>query len=127
MTNVLYIDPDAALASVYARAFEHVGYAFVHAATAQEALALAEERQPDVVVLELQLVAHDGIEFLHEFRSYEEWMDIPVIVVTHMPQERLLPVMPVLMRDFGVRACLYKPETSLERLLDAVSKTVSAP
>ena len=126
MSHVLYIDPDTALTRTYARALRHIGHSVAYAATAQEALVCAEERQPDVIVLELQLVAHDGIEFLHEFRSYQEWLNVPVIVVTHMPPERLLMVAPALKRDFGVQDCLYKPETSLERLLAQINKVAAA-
>lgn len=126
MSHILYIDPDTALTRTYSRALQHIGHSVAYAATAQQALTLAEERQPDLVVLELQLVGHDGIEFLHEFRSYQEWLNVPVIVLTHMPPERLLMVTPALKRDFGVRDCLYKPEASFERLLASVNKVATA-
>ena len=32
--------------------------------------------KPAIVMLELQLVEHSGIEFLYEFRSYPEWQRV---------------------------------------------------
>lgn len=117
MTYVLLLEPNTLLAKTYTQLFEHVGYAVGHATGAQEALAIADKRTPDVVVLELQLPMHSGVEFLHEFRSYSEWLKIPVVVNTLSPPSRLAALYVALQNDLGVTALLYKPQTSLQVLL----------
>lgn len=123
MSNVLLIEPNAVLARTYAQALEHAGHTVAQAFTAQEGIHAADEHTPDVVVLELQLSSHNGVEFLHEFRSYAEWQHIPVVVhtviVPHVIEPTLAPL-----QDLGVRACLYKPRTTLGQLLSAVNQQV---
>ena len=124
MANVLLIEPDHALARTYVHAMQHAGYQVTHVVTAQDAIHTADEPKPDVVVLELRLAIHDGVEFLHEFRSYSEWQQIPVVVNTHLEPSVVAGVREALERDFGVVACLYKPATSLQQLLSVVKQQV---
>ncbi len=121
MANVLLIEPNAALARTYVQALQHVGHQVAHVGTAQDAIDAADTTKPDVVVLELQLAVHDGVEFLHEFRSYPEWQSIPVIVNTSLTPSALRPVQGALAGDFGVALALYKPRTTLEQLISAVN------
>ncbi len=126
MANVLLIEPDRVLTRSYRKALEHAGYVVTHATNAQDALNLADVNTPSAVILELQLVAHDGIEFLHEFRSYAEWQEIPVIVLSTFTRGSLEQARQTLARDFDVMTCLYKPRTSLERLVRTVGEALAA-
>jgi two-component system phosphate regulon response regulator PhoB len=73
MANILLIEPDRLLAEIYQRALSSEGHNVVVCAGAQSAILSADQSTPDLVILELQLVEHSGIEFLYEFRSYSEW------------------------------------------------------
>lgn len=117
MKKVLIIEPDKVLAATYARAFRYAGYEVSCAHSAQAAIHAADSSTPDIIVLELQLNHHDGIEFLHELRSYAEWRELPVIVNTFLSPQRLELVMAGLENSLGVRAFLYKPQTSLQQLI----------
>lgn len=126
MQKVLLIEPDAALARTYMQALQHVGYVVTHVNSAQDAIDAADAQTPDAVVLELQLAVHDGIEFLHEFRSHSEWQSIPVIVNTNLTPQALAPVQGALAGDLGVVEVLYKPRTSLQQLISSVRQGVPA-
>jgi DNA-binding response OmpR family regulator len=117
MKHVLIIEPNTVLARTYTQALQHAGYHAVAVSGAQTAIDAADAQPPDLVIIELQLAAHSGIEFLHEFRSYAEWQHIPVIVHTLIPPGRLAAVHGVLAAELGIRAVLYKPRTSLPQLL----------
>ena len=82
----------------------------------QDAVHAADQSTPDAVVLELAIPGHNGVEFLHEFRSYTEWMDIPVIVHSVVAPDRS-PAGQRLMRSLGIAQHLYKPTTRLKKLL----------
>jgi two-component system cell cycle response regulator DivK len=125
MANVLLIEPDAVLSRTYMQALQHAGHAVACAHDAQGAISAADETQPDIVILELQLATHNGIEFLHEFRSYPEWQQVPVLVNTNITPTTMAASQEALERDLGVVQCLYKPRTSLEQLLRAVKQQVS--
>lgn len=117
--HVLLIEPDTLLAGTYGQAFEAAGHTVATARSAQMAVHAADEQQPDVVVLELQLPRHNGVEFLYEFRSYPEWLDVPVVIHSFTPPSEYASAA-TLERELGVRRCLYKPETSLADLCETV-------
>lgn len=121
--RVLLIEPDMVQAANYREALERAGHQVDHAQSAQGAVQLSDERLPDVVVLELQLPGHNGIEFLYEFRSYQEWLQVPVIVHSFV-RPHTLTKSPILANELGVQAVLYKPKTSLMQLCAAVRSAV---
>lgn len=120
MAYVLLIEPNTLLAGTYMQAMQGAGHEVTHSVGAQAAILAADQRTPDVVVLELQLPVHNGVEFLQEFRSYPEWQDVPVIVHTVIPPQRLVNSRAALKRDLGVETVVYKPRISLRNLLRLV-------
>ena len=120
MAQILLIEPDRLLAESYVQALQSAGHQVNAASGAQAAIMTADTATPDLVVLELQLVEHSGIEFLYEFRSYPDWQNIPVLVQTHVPPSEFADNWQLLEQELGVRAYLYKPRTSLRDLVSAV-------
>lgn len=124
MSQILLVEPDSILADLYRRGLETVGHNVLICAGAQSAIHSADVTKPDVVILELQLVEHSGIEFLYEFRSYPEWQAIPVLVLSGIPPNEFSGSHDLLMNELGVRAYHYKPLTSLSNLLLAIDQVV---
>ena len=128
MNKVLLIEPDRILAGVYKQAIEVDGSAQVMSATgAQTAIMEADKHSPDLVILELQLIEHSGLEFLYEFRSYPEWQSIPVLVQTMVPFAEFHDNWHLLRGELGVRAYMYKPHTSLRQLLSSIKEHSLVP
>jgi len=67
MAHILLIEPDRPLAGSYCQALETAGHQVVLCAGAQSAIFATDSRIPDVIVLELQLIEHSGIEFLYQW------------------------------------------------------------
>jgi len=126
MAKVLVVEPDHKLARVYANALKLRNHQVALAHTAQDAIVEADEVKPTVVILELQLTAHSGIEFLYEFRSYSDWVKIPVIILSNVPPAEFDASQKLLNERLGVVVYLYKPQTSLQTLLHAVDNAVMA-
>lgn len=126
MARVLLIEPNRVLARIYSKALEHQGHIIACARSAQQAIDAADEMRPDMVILELQMALHNGIEFLHEFRSYTEWQKVPVVVHTAFTPNALASVEVALKQDFGVKQCLYKPQTSLRQLAAVVHEVTGS-
>lgn len=118
--NILIIEPDKLLATTYAQALHAAGHQPICCTNAQQAVFAADAQTPDVVLLELQLVSHSGIEFLYEFRSYPEWQNIPVVILSQVPPAEFLSSWDVLSGELGVAQYLYKPHTSLKKLQQIV-------
>jgi DNA-binding response OmpR family regulator len=124
MSNILLIEPDKVLARTYSSALESSGLRVQTASNAQDAIHSADDIPPDLIVLELQLVGHSGIEFLYEFRSYPEWQDVPVILFTTVPVHEFEDNWKLLCRELGVHKYLYKPLTSLSKLISVANDLV---
>lgn len=118
--NILLIEPDVLLAATYASVLKKAGYRVRIATSAQSALDAADDMLPDIILLELQLVSHSGIEFLYEFRSYAEWQSVPVIVLSNVPPAEFKQSGSVLQDQLGVVDYYYKPHVSLLKLLRIV-------
>ena len=123
--KILLIEPDAVLAATYVTALEAAGHSVAYAHTAQQAVMLADEQKPGLVILEPQMARHNGIEFLYEFKSYPEWQRIPVIILTSVPPSEL-EKLSVLRSQLSVVAVLGKSKTSLADLYSAVETAVKA-
>jgi two-component system response regulator ResD len=67
--SVLVVDDEPTIAEVVARYLERAGYDSAVAGDGLEALRLAAERQPDLVVLDLMLPGLDGLEVLRRLRE----------------------------------------------------------
>ena len=122
MAQILLIEPDRLLAESYVRALQSAGHQVSAAGGAQAAIMAADAVKPDLIILELQLVEHSGIEFLYEFRSYPDWQGIPVLIQTQVPRGEFADNWQLLQDELGVRAYLYKPRTSLSQLVSSVSE-----
>ena len=120
MNHVLLIEPDRSLAESITLALASGSTKVNWVTGAQDAIAAADKQCPTIVVLELGLPLHNGIEFLYEFRSYNEWANIPVIMFT-MQQIST----PQLLTKLGVVSYLYKPTTPLARLKQVTQEYVN--
>lgn len=119
MACVLVLEPDRLLRATILRALEQAGFETVGIAGAETAVHACDERQPDVIVLELQLQGHGGVEFIHELRSYAEWQDIPIILHTLVPRHVLEPYEQAF-EVLNITAYTYKPATNLRQLVRLV-------
>ena len=121
MAQILLLEPDRMLAETYMQALGAAGHQVVAAVSAQSAIMAADETTPDIVIIELQLIEHSGIEFLYEFRSYPDWRETPVLIHSHVPPGEFSDSWELLRNELGVREFFYKPHTTLAMLRKAVT------
>jgi len=81
LKTILICEDEAALRELV-RAILGPRYAFAEADRGEEALELAREVRPDLVVLDLMLPGKSGLEVLAELRSDSVSGETPVVVVT---------------------------------------------
>lgn len=117
MALILLIEPDLVLAETYRQALRSAGHQVVCCASAQAGIISADQHRPDLVIVELQLIEHSGIEFLYEFRSYQDWQNIPIIIQTQVPPGEFNDNRQALHDQLSIQTYLYKPQTSLRELL----------
>ena len=76
---VLVADDEPRITKLVAVALADEGFRVITASGGEEALRMAEEFRPDVVLLDIVMVDLDGIEVMSQMR---EWRPVPVILLT---------------------------------------------
>jgi two-component system KDP operon response regulator KdpE len=77
--RVLVVDDESQIRRALGTNLKARGYEVVQAPTGEDALRLAAEQHPDVVVLDLGLPGIDGIEVVRGLRG---WTSVPIIVLS---------------------------------------------
>lgn len=124
MRHVLLVEPDVSLAKAMGTFLSDCDFDVRICHTAQAAISQADSQPPEIVVLELSMPDHNGVEFLQEFRTYPDWIDIPVIIYSHVPLEDT-GLTRVEWRKHGVHEYLYKPTVSLVELTKILKRIIS--
>ena len=78
--KILIVDDEANLLEVLAVALENMGYGTVTAETAEEALAVLEEREVHLVLSDLRLPGLSGRELMEKVKAANP--DLPVVIMT---------------------------------------------
>jgi len=122
--TVLVVDDEPTIIDVVGRYMERAGYETYRAADGPEALRLAAEHRPDLVVLDLMLPGIDGIEVMRQLHE-ETGPRIAVIMLTARGEEsdRLVGL------RRGADDYVVKPFSPAELVarVDAVLRRVSPP
>lgn len=119
----MLLEPDAILAKTYRQALQADGQSVTWVGTAQAAVQKADEHQPDVVVVDIDIARHNGIEFLYEFKSYTEWRDVPVVLLVSSLNHEIADDA-VLREQLGIGAVLVRSRLTLKQLCDEVRAVV---
>ncbi|NLG27481.1 MAG: response regulator transcription factor [Chloroflexi bacterium] len=78
--TVLLVDDEERLRSLLRAYLSQEGYRILAAANGREALHIARQEKPDLIVLDVMMPEMDGLEFLRQFRAREQ--GVPVIMLT---------------------------------------------
>ncbi|MBA4370104.1 MAG: hypothetical protein C0418_00805 [Coriobacteriaceae bacterium] len=80
MKRVLIADDEKNMRWVLGQALSAEGYEIVEAASGKEALAVAAEQTPDIILLDYKMPAPDGMEVLRRLRG--KAVTVPIIMLT---------------------------------------------
>jgi DNA-binding response OmpR family regulator len=85
--TVLVADDDEDILELVSFRLERAGYEVLTARDGADALATAQERQPDLAVLDVMMPGLNGYEVTQRLRADDATRDIPVILLTARVQE----------------------------------------
>lgn len=85
--RLLLAEDDPAMVELLRWTFEKQGFEVVHTPSGEEALLLAVERGPDLIVLDWMLEELSGIEVCRRLRRDPETANIPIIMLTARGEE----------------------------------------
>lgn len=84
---VLVVEDEAALVTLLRYNLEREGFEVIEARDGEEALLLAKERHPDLVLLDWMLPLVSGIEVCRQLRRLPETRNVPVVMLTARGEE----------------------------------------
>ena len=84
MTKILVVDDKFSVQRLVGEYLEEQGYAVVTANNGREALVVARNEDPDLILLDIMMPEMDGYEFIKAFRREH---DVPVILLTAKLEE----------------------------------------
>src|SRR4051794_11058182 len=89
MAEVMVVDDDDTVASVVVNYLERAGHGTRRLGDGQDALDAIEQKQPDLVVLDLMLPGLDGLEVCRRVRG--SWPEIAIVMLTALaePDDRI--------------------------------------
>src|SRR5262245_19445666 len=79
---VLVVEDNATIGGLLVALLREEGYRALRAWDGREAMKMARDRRPDLIVLDLSLPYRDGIEVLRELRANEDTVEAPIVVVS---------------------------------------------
>ena len=77
----LVVEDDLKSAELIRVRLEAEGFSVVHATSAEEALAIAQEQPPSLITLEIMLPKMDGWEFLRRIKLVPSLSRVPVVII----------------------------------------------
>ncbi len=79
---ILYVEDNFENKLFVRRVIESMGHEMMEAETGKESLILANERKPDLVLMDVNIPGMDGLETTAEFKKDANLADIPIIALT---------------------------------------------
>jgi len=108
--HILLVDDSKFLRQASEHALAKAGYAVSTAADGEEALRLAAEKSPDLILLDMILPRLSGPDVLRALKANPATAAIPVIVLTSLPQKNEEKL-----KQAGAAAYLEKSALDLDR------------
>lgn len=120
MPLILVADDDELLVQLVEHQLRHRGFDVVTAADGDKALALAAERQPDLIILDGMMPSVDGFTVLARLAEDPQTVKIPVIMLTaRKTEEDILRGLSLGARDYLVKP--FMPEELVARVTSALA------
>src|SRR5581483_3149957 len=89
MQHILVIDDDPAITSLLKRGLSYEGYAVAIAGTGEEGLALARNRPPDLIILDIMMPGINGLEVLRRLRAADDRLPVLMLTAKDAPADQV--------------------------------------
>ena len=105
---------------MYRMKFEADGFDVQLADNGKRGVALVEQFQPDLILLDLQMPQMNGEEALTEIRSADWGKDIPVIILTNLGEEEA----PKTLRTLGIYGYIVKADLTPRQVVSRAKEAL---
>jgi len=120
--TVLFIEDDNDQVILYKTKFELEGFNFFSASNGTDGLALAREKQPGLIFLDIILGDESGLDVLKNLKKEKDTKDIPTALFTNLSTKSSREEG----RKLGAIAYFVKTDISLKELVQWTRATMKA-
>ena len=113
MKKVLVVDDDDNVRKVVSKLVEINGYKAIVAKHGIEGMSKVREDRPDLIILDILMPKESGVRMYHELKTDESFKNIPVIMLSAIPQKSFLKSQRVLDEFRG--QSVPEPEAYVEK------------
>lgn len=111
--KILIVEDDELLAKTLSNALKDEGYSVSITYNGHEALNVAQQKNPDLILSDLNMPKMDGLAMLNKLRSSEWGKNIKVIVLTNFnDEEKVLEAL-----NHSVFSYLVKSDWDLDKII----------
>lgn len=118
--TILVVEDEISVASALREALEDRGYKVEVANDGITAVTKAQSVHPSAIVLDLGLPKQNGLQVIERLRANKSLFSIPVIVLSNVESSVVLQKC----EEMGMQCYLVKTHTSIQKVIDAIAKTV---
>src|SRR5215213_678678 len=119
---ILVVDDSADNVAVISLDLQQQGYRVVTASNGEEAVALATQMMPNLILMDINLPTLDGLGATRRIRETEPLRDVPIVAITAFGTEGFQRAA----YDAGVSGYLTKP-IDFDRMHHLIARLVSPP
>ena len=120
MKKILLIEDETNIRALYAEILREDGYEVTEVAGGMDGLKIAQEKDWDLLLLDIMLPTLDGIKLLRKIKSQPALNIKPVVVVSNLGDENVKKTC----MELGVKEFLVKAEVKPDDILLTVKKYV---
>ena len=117
--TILVVDDDGPILLLMRNILREFGFEPLGASSGSEALDLAREHRPDLVLLDKHMPGMTGDEVIRRLRSEPGLEDVPVLILSGEPLE------PEELAEIGATAAILKP-FDVPALIERIRATIGA-
>lgn len=120
--KILIVEDDNFVAEVYSTKLLEMGHEVTIASNGEEGLALAREKRPDLVLLDIIMPVMGGIEMLAEMKKDDNLKNMPVILLTNVGErESIKKVQELGVNDYLIKSH-FTPAEVIEKIESILNK-----
>lgn len=120
MTKIAIIEDDPVINQMYRMKFEADGFDVQIADNGKRGVALVEEFEPNIILLDLQMPHMNGAEALKEIRAHDWGKEIPVIILTNLGEEEA----PKELKSLGIHSYIVKANLTPRQVVGRVKEAL---
>ena len=120
MAKIMLVEDDKSLREIYSIRLVAEGYEVVSAGDGEEALAIAVQQKPDLILSDVMMPKISGFDMLDILRSTPETKDIKVIMMTALSSEDQRQRG----ENLGANKYLVKSQVGIEDVINAVHEVM---